>query len=818
MRRIALGFLIGTIVLQQLSVLPDFRWSWWLLILIPLMFFVSHGRMVLAIAIGLCWANIFGHAHLSASLDPALEGEDLVVRGVVASLPETNSRRTRFQFVPDSLRRLEPGQDGSVPQTLPGKLLLNWYRDVPELEVGARWQLQVRLKQPHGFMNPGGFDYEAWLFAQGIRATGYVRGNYVRNKPGPESIQRLSAPADDYLVDQFRQRLRTSLNAALEGEPLRGIVLALAMGDRQQISAAQWETLTRTGTSHLVAISGLHVGLVAAFAFFAMQRGWRLLPKATLHWPAAKAGALAALLAATSYALLAGFSVPTQRALVMIAVLMLGIVLQRRTRPGDLLSLAMIVVLIMDPFSVLSAGFWLSFAAVAIILYGMQDRPASGANGWQRGWWRWGRVQCLVALGLLPLLVVLFQKASLVAPLANLLAVPWVSLISVPLTLLGTVALWFSTGLGFSTGLAETLLTLAAWSLEFLWWLLEWLGSLRYAQWERGASPAWVVICALLGIAWLLLPRGLPARWVGIVWLLPLVLWRPEPMPHGEAHFALLDVGQGLAAVVQTRSHVLVFDTGPRFSSGFNAGDAVLAPYLRQRGVTVVNTLVVSHGDNDHIGGAAALARQMSVQLVLTSVTGKLSSLSPELDVKNCHAGQEWWWDGVYFEMLSPHQAGKGRELSGNNRSCVLRVVAGGQSALLTGDIERKTEMTLVNHAVGQLDTDILVVPHHGSATSSSERFLDAVSPQLALFALGHRNRFGFPKPQVVARYQARDIQMLDSARYGAIELHLGAVDSLRKVSTFRQKNARYWHHQYPATGTASEQSPASGKSVSLLQ
>lgn len=813
MRRAALGFLIGTVVLQQMSSLPDLKWSWLLLILIPSVFLFPRWRLLLAAGAGFCWAAIFGYLTLSGGLDSSLEGEDLLVTGLIASLPESDSRRTRFHFVPDSLHWPGATQEKQTPVNLPGKLLLSWYNDAPALQVGARWQLQVRLKRPHGFMNPGGFDYEAWLFAQGIRATGYVRG-----KSGPDINRRLAAPRGNYRVDQFRQGLRTKLNAALAGDPLQGIVLALAIGDRQQISNAQWETLRRTGTSHLVAISGLHVGLVAGFAFFAMQRIWRLSARLPLRWPAAKAGALAALAAATAYALLAGFTVPTQRALVMIAVLMLGVLLQRRTRPADLLSTALLLVLIMDPFAVLAAGFWLSFAAVAIILYGMRHHAAAGSSIWQRGWWRWGRIQFLVAFGLLPLLVVLFQQVSLVAPLANIFAVPWVSLISVPLTLLGTAVLGLSVGLGLSTGAGEVLLTLAVRSLELLWWFLQNLGDWRYAQWQQGVAPVWVIVSALLGVIWLWLPRGFPARWLGLVWLLPLVLWRPAAIPPGEAHFALLDVGQGLAVVVQTRSHTLVFDTGPRFSSGFNAGDAVLVPYLRQRGVAVVNTLMISHVDNDHIGGAVALAKQIPVQRVLSSsLDTKARAHLPPQDLRYCRAGQQWWWDGVHFEVLSPWEDSRGGSTSNNNFSCVLRVMANGQSLLLTGDIEMATERALVQRASAKLASDILVVPHHGSATSSSERFLDVISPRLALFPLGYRNRFGFPKPQVVARYRQRSIAMFDSARHGAIEIHLGR-DGAEEIVTFRQKNARYWHQQLRAEGMKAASHVTFERSVSLLQ
>jgi competence protein ComEC len=792
MRRAALGLLLGTAVLQQLVSLPALAWSWLMVVFIPAALRWPRLRLPLCIGLGFLWANVVAHTLLAKGLAPELEGEDVVVEGVIASLPESLPHHTRFQFVPDSLR----WQGKSQP--LPARLLLSWYNQVPPLRVGERWRLQVRLKQPHGFMNPGGFDYEAWLFRQGIRAKGYVRSK--RDVANPFN-QRLAAAGWDYPVNQLRQSLRARLTAVLADDDLRGIILALALGDRQQISPPQWTVLTRTGTNHLVAISGLHVGLVAGLAFFGMRRLWRCSAWAVLRWPAPKAGALAGLLAALGYAMLAGFSVPTQRALVMVAVVMLALLLQRHTRPSRLLALALIVVLLLDPLAVLAPGFWLSFAAVAVILYGMQGRLGRPRRGWQR-LQQWGRVQWLAALGLLPLLLLLFQKASLVAPLANLIAVPWVSLLTVPLTLLGSVLLWLLPPLG------EALLQLAVWSLHGLWWLLQQLAAWPLAQWGQAAPASWVAGVALLGLLWLLAPRGMPARWLGAVWLLPLAFLPGPAIPPGQAQVALLDVGQGLAAVVRTGQHTLVFDTGPRFGSGFNTGEAVVGPYLRARGVTEIDVLVVSHGDNDHIGGVDGLLTVMPAGRILSSVP---EALSPR-PARACQAGQHWQWEGVEFDLLNPSVATPGHGRRENNRSCVLRVQAGGQRLLLTGDIEAGAERALIRQWGDGLAADVLVVPHHGSKTSSSAAFIQAVSPQVALFPVGYRNRYGFPKPAVVARYRQRGVRLLDSASNGAIELRLGADNGLRAIQTYRQQAARYWHQQ-PATGAAT-----SGHWASLLK
>ena len=774
MRAAAPGFLAGTWMLQQQAVLPDWRWA----LLLPLLALLywrlpslrgAPGRVLVFALAGFLWATLVGHAQSTGELDPALEGRDVVVDGAIVSLPDQRGDRSRFRFHVNELWL------DDEPLSPPGTLLLSWYRGAPPLRVGEGWRLRLRLKRPNGFMNPGGFDYEGWLFREGVRAKGYVR-----KARSDDENRRLSPPRGHY-IDRLRQHLRDGIRSALAGQPQAALVAALAVGDRSAISDGQWDTLIRTGTNHLLAISGLHVGLVAGLAFFLVRWLWSRSARASLRWPAPKAGALAALLAAGAYAALAGFAVPTQRALVMVAVVMLAVILQRQVRPSSLLALALLVVLVIDPLAVLAPGFWLSFAAVAAILLGM-----SGRLGGTRGWRGWGRVQWVVALGLLPLLILLFQRASVVAPLANLLAVPWVSFFTVPLTLLGSVA-WLVFPL-----LGEGLLTLAAWSLSALWWLLEGLGEWPFAQWSPALPPLWAVGCALPGVALLLLPRGLPGRWLGLVWLLPLWLARPAPLPVGEAEFTLLDVGQGLAAVVRTRGHALVFDTGPRFPSGFNTGEAVIAPFLRAQGVTRLDALIVSHGDNDHIGGAPALAAEFPPRRVLSSVPERLAALGAQ----PCRGDTAWTWDGVRFELLHPGPDYRGGGRAGNNRSCVLRVSAGGDAVLIPGDIERPAEDHLLATRPEDLAAEVLVVPHHGSRTSSGEAFIAAVSPRFALFPVGYRNRYGFPRADVLERYRAREVRLLDSARHGAIRFRLGGEGELRLLETWRQAARRYWQRR----------------------
>lgn len=757
-----LAFLLGVWLVQLQPVLPSISW-----LLVAIVIFLPFYRrqrypvsLALAFFTGLLWATLYAQLRLDDALPAGLEGEEVVVIGEVTTLPERAARRSRFLF---EVERLE--HQGRHFES-PSRIRLSWYEGAPELVPGQRWQLKVKLKRPHGMMNPGGFDYEQWLFQQGIRATGYVR-NWSDNRLLEEGLG--AAP-----VERLRYRLQQRLSASLEGEEFGGMIRALAIGDRGGISDEQWALLLDTGTNHLMAISGLHIGLVAGLVYLLALRLWCLSAAACLWLPAPRAAAVAAVAAAIGYAALAGFSVPTQRAMLMLALLMGAIFWMRPIRPARVLSIVLLLVMLHDPLVVLSPGFWLSFAAVAVILFGMGGRLNPGGL-----WWRWGRVQWLVALGLSPLLLLLFGQAALVAPLANLLAVPMVGLVVVPLTLTGTLLLplWQWGG--------ASLLHLAAWLTAQLWPLLQFLAEVLPAL-QLATAPWWAYLLALPGLVWLLAPRGWPLRLAGIVPLMPLLLWQPQSLEEGAARFTLLDVGQGLAAVVETRHHLLVFDTGQRFPSGFNTGESVLLPYLRYQGWAAIDALIISHGDNDHIGGARVLAEALPVWRVVTSVPHKMGWIAHE----SCRRGDSWQWDGVEFQLLHPERLiGKGR---GNNDSCVLRVKAGDEALLLTGDIEVEAERELTALYGDKLRADTLIAPHHGSKTSSSERFIAAVMPKRVLMPLGYRNRYGFPHQQVRERYERRGIPMLSSSASGAIGLTLGR--GRPEVVEYRKFSRRYWH------------------------
>jgi competence protein ComEC len=505
-----------------------------------------------------------------------------------------------------------------------------------------------------------------------------------------------------------------------------------------------------------------------------MLRLWALSGRLCLKWPAQRSAALTALGVACFYALLAGFSVPTQRAVLMLSVLMGAVIFNRVARPMHTLAFALLVVLIWDSLAVLSAGFWLSFSAVAIIFYAVIGRLSL-----KRPWWHWGRTQWLLAVGLFPLVLIFFQRASLVAPLANLLAVPWVGLLVVPVTLAGSLSAAVFPAVG------AALLSLASALLDVLWAVLDLLIRIPLSVWHH-SPPAWALVPAMLGIALLLAPRGWPGRWLGAIFFSPLILVSPARSELGGYWITLLDVGQGLSIVIQTRNHTLLYDTGPKFSDYFNAGDAAVLPYLRSRGIDLIDLMVVSHGDSDHMGGTDAVKEVMHIDRILTSVPERIDH--PKVD--HCVEGMSWRWDGVEFELLHPTTQRGGE---GNDQSCVLSLRGAGGSTLITGDIESDAERRLLETYGYRLESDIMLIPHHGSLTSSSLAFVEAVNPQIALLSVGFKNRFDLPAQQITERYEAFGVKVLDTSSHGAVRIFVHPAKGIEIRPGYRQSDKRYW-------------------------
>lgn len=769
MRLGAIAFLTGILFLQALPELPARSWTLALPVVLPALAFVPWLRLPAWGAAGFLWALLL--APPPATFPAELEGVDLQIEGWIASIPDREWRNTRFEFVVDRARV------GEQPAPLAGqRLRLAWWNDGetgaadesaaerPALVVGDRWGFAVRLKRPRGLLNPGGFDYERYLYARGIVATGTIRA-----RPPPRRL----AQAERDPLDRYRQRVAESFERLLPGNPYAGILVALAVGEEGGIAPWQWDVFNRTGVGHLMSISGSHIGLIAGMVFALVWGLWSRVPALALRWPATRAAAVAAVLGAGGYTLLSGLAVPAQRSFLMAAVAMAALIRQRPAVPSRILALALLVVLAVDPGAPLRAGFWLSFGAVAAILYTVSGR------------WRERRLlgqtvglQLHITLAMLPPTLVFFQQFPLLSPLANLIAIPWVGCTVLPLSLLAAVL----EPLGGTAQLVP--LELAALTMEGLWHVLLWLDRVPGLVLYRPAPPLWTLAFALPGLALLLAPRGLPGRWLGLPLCLPL-LWPPASAPEpGGFWFTLLDAGQGLAAVVRTRQHVLVYDTGPRLGPALDAGRAVVAPFLRQQGATRVDTLIVSHADSQHTGGVRSLRELMPVNRILTSAPEQ----TPIEGAEPCRAGQGWEWDGVRFQILHPPHSGFG----GDNASCVLKVEGAAGRVLLPGDIETAAETLLAaTHGAG-LAAEILVAPHHGHRNLSAPAFLGAVQPRYVLFSTGYRNRFGYPRPDTVARYQATGATLLDAATEGALTFRLEPGRML-EPERYRRACRHYW-------------------------
>ena len=772
-----LFFALGIGLLQQQATLPNAYWVILPLLLAPLLFLPRRiaGQRVfrqvilafIACSAGFFYAAFFAQQRLADHLPTAWQGKDITVIGVVAELPRQHERGLRFTF--DVEQVLTP--DARVPSHILLATYQNSRDDIPTLHAGERWRLTVRLKQPHGSVNPHGFDFEAWMLERTLRASGYVRPDSGNVRLDQQVIR------PGYLIQHVREKVRDSFRATLHDAPYAGILIALAIGDQASIPGAQWQIFTRTGVNHLMSISGLHITMLAGLAFAFTFWLWRRNVWLTQRLPARKIAALAGLLVAVSYALLAGYGVPAQRTVYMLTTIAAALWLSRTVAPSQLLASALLVVLLLDPWAVISPGFWLSFGAVALIFY-------ITAHRLQSGHWlvEYGRVQWAISIGLIPPLLALFQQVSLVSPLANAFAIPLVSLIVVPLTLLGALL-----PMDWILHLAHQVM---AWCMA----ALEWLNSLPDAVWAQHAPPPWSIALGVVGVLWLLLPRGFPARWLGLLLMLPMFFIFPVPPEPGALRLVIFDVGQGLSVFAQTHNHALLYDSGPDFSGETDSGNRILVPSLRAQGIAHLDGMILTHDDNDHTGGARSVLQAMPVGWLSSSLAADHALLQLSSTPQRCIEGQAWDWDGVRFEMLHPApQSYAQPKIRDNERSCVLKITIGKHSVLLTADIEKTSEQRLLQQQADKLAATMLIVPHHGSKTSSTLPFVEAVHPRYAVFTVGYRNRYGHPKQEVLERYRSLGSELLRSDEDGAIVVNMDAQNF--QVERFRKTHARYWHN-----------------------
>ncbi len=790
MRCALLAFALGVGLLQQQAALPSWASGGVGLALLalvigavmagenasqPMLRAAAWGVAVCcAGALGYAWAGWRAQDRLADALPGAWEGRDVRLIGVVDDLPQPGGDGSlRFAL---AVERVE-----TEAATLPSRLSLAWYPQrlageivpPPEVHAGERWALTVRLRRMHGNLNPHGFDFELWALERNLRASGYVR-----NDSGNRRLDEFAGRPMDYL-ERLRERYRTQILAALPEAPYAGTLVALAIGDQRAIPAAQWQTFNRSGIGHLISISGLHVTLFAALVGGLVFFLWRRVHRLTQWLPAHHAAALVGLLASAGYVLIAGFQVPAQRTLYMLAVAALGLWLARPGTASAVLLWALAAVLAIDPWAVLAPGFWLSFSAVALLFYVSIHR--AGATSWIA---TAVSAQWAMTLGLIPLLLLFFQQVSLLSPLANAVAIPVVSFGVVPLTLLYLI-------LPFDGLLhaAHAVFALLAGGLEVL-------AAGPGAVWQQHAPPFWAAALGAAGALLLLAPRGVPGRWLGALWLAPAFLIQPARPSEGEVWVRALDVGQGTAVVLHTARQSLLYDTGARFSPNSDAGNRIIAPFLRATGASRLGALVVSHQDTDHSGGALSLLQTVPADRLLSSLSPEheisLAAAAAGIENRRCEAGQAWEWDGVRFAVLHPLAAAyENPKLKANDLSCVIRVEDRLGSVLLAGDIEARSELELLRRSPEALASTVLLAPHHGSKTSSTAAFLDAVAPRLALLTVGYRNRHGHPKPEVLERYRERGIALWRTDDEGAIALRF--TKNGPQAEGFRSQERRYW-------------------------
>lgn len=816
----------------------------------------SIPTLLLAIVLGFSWASWRADWRLREALPLSIEGQDVRILASINSLPSSFERGLRFQV--HVLQVDTPG----LAQQIPRHLAISWYHEggfdqadttplcdnlpsLANLQPGQLWRMTVRLKRPHGNANPGGFDYEYWLMEEGIRATGYLR-----DKPAPvlletsqlDGLQRWQYWLDLTIIEQWRSTIRARIQAALSQQPYAGVIVALVVGDQQSISNSDWQRFNLAAVSHLLAISGVHITMLAWLCGGLMAwlwrrsfwlTGWLKMPL-PLRIPAPLVGAVSGGVVAFIYALLAGMGIPAQRTLLMLAVVIIAMLLKRRPPASHVLCLALLVVLLCDPWAVMAAGFWLSFAAVGLLMWQgraalsqPQDRPSSefkSLSKLQQGWRTLQsatRAQLAVTLGLLPLTLLLFQQVSLIGPLANALAIPLISFVITPLSLLAIFlpdvlaqAVW---------NLAASLFSLLA---QWINWLLAW----PMVSWQAAQPPIALVLLAGLGLVMLFAPLRGTRLWlmriIGMLACLPLLFNQPARPAAGQLWMTVIDIGQGNAILLETARHRLLYDTGPQFNEESNAGNRTIVPYLRTRGIQTLDGLMVSHRDNDHSGGLASIMQTIPVAWLSTSIElpwlaaqgivpkvingssevqqdSQLSSQPSTINrnpvIQRCEAGQSWQWDGIDFTVLHPTASSyEYQKLKTNARSCVLQVRVGQQQIILPGDMEADQELELLARTAEpySLHATILMAPHHGSKTSSSPNFLAAVAPRLTLFQMGYRNRYGHPAAEVVARYQQLGLNTLRTDQTGAVQIKLDSQSPADTFSTdlYRLSHPRYWY------------------------
>lgn len=844
MQRATLLFLGAITLCQNLSSLPSPSVVWGLAVIT---FFLGWARQwySLVFCLGLLWAIGYAQLVMQQQLPTQFAHQSVEVVGTIISIPQQRSCGLQFFFEISKITINSHHSKSTTPRPVTHNLSENsvyllsqalrtkihWSSEkstdsnttLPHLQAGQRWQMSVRLYPLRGFSNPTYYDYHAFSFQQQLQATGYVLNH---SKPQLLSTQ--------YTFESFRQYLFERMQAIFQRENLAfaGILTALALGEQQGISPEQWTVLNKTGVGHLISISGSHVSVLAGLCFVLLLKVIGFFPKLLLHIPAHRWAAIGSMLLTLFYALLAGFSIPTQRACIMVWAVMASWLVPMVFSLSQRLMFALLIVLLFQPLAVLSQGFWLSFFAIALILYAHQGRrilatstaplkvftanqtvvtqTAGKIFTFSRqqlyeysilyGQYfkkripelvrEFNHLQIAITVGMIPLSLLFFGYFSLSGLLANALAIPLVTLIIVPLLLITLLSFSF-----FEQGFTVCL-KLAVFAWQLLWDnVLTPLADLQLTTVSTTALTPWTAVIGFIGITLILLPRGILPVSVKLAWLLPLFFSTPAALKTGQMEFTLLDVGQGLAVLLRTAQHNLLYDSGDASLCGINMGSVVVNPVLQKQQIQQLDAVILSHDDRDHIGGITGI--NVPIQQLFTPAHFKtiVKANENEMPRQLCQAGKQWQWDGVQFEFINPLSTPSiNQAITDNDQSCVLRVKTAHHTVLLTGDISQQAEQQLLHTAPEKLAADILIVPHHGSRYSSSWEFVQAVHPRYALFSTGYYNRFGFPKAEIVQRYQSLQAIALDTATAGAIHFQLHDK-TLRPPTLYRLQNQRYWHN-----------------------